>query len=146
MNAGEAVAIVSDVFARAGLTLGGRSRAAIGRFAKGKLEAGENEDTVRAWAQHFAERKVQGAAIKPSQAWDDVAGGDSPARMAGVPMDKETRAQRRHSGYEWLGDALTDRQQVVLATVQELTREGLSTAEIVERVLGPKPPEVDDAA
>lgn len=149
MNAGEVVGIIADVFARAGLSLGDRSRAALGRYAKSKLEAGENEETVRAWAEHFAARKVQGAAIKPSQAWDDVAGAtveDNPALMAGVPRTRDQRQKRRQTGYEWLGDGLTDRQQVILATVQELTREGLSTAEVVERVLGPRPSEDGTAA
>lgn len=143
MQANEAVAIVTDCFLRAGLELGGKSRAAVGRFAKSKLEAGESADDVRAWAGHFGERKAQGAKLTPSHAWEDVTGADSPAVMAGVPQTSEKMRERsrirRHADYEWLADRMSDRQGRMLATVQELTRAGKSTPYIVEAVLGPRP-------
>jgi hypothetical protein len=59
-------------------------------------------------------------------------------------LTKEERTKRRTENYDHLFD-LSDKQEVMLATIQQLTKEGKTTAEIVDRVLGPSEYEGEDA-
>jgi hypothetical protein len=147
MNAGNAVALVVEQVTGAGKTIADpKKKQAIGNYAAKLIDNGATDDELRAWCIHYGSRLAEGARIRPSQAWEDVANGKlSPTALAGVPANKERNRQRRAEGYEWLDDKMTDKQQVMLATVQRLTKEGLSTAEIVDRVLGPSEYEGEDA-
>jgi hypothetical protein len=147
MNAGNAVALVVEQVTSAGKTIADpKKKQSIGNYAAQLIDKGATDDELRAWATHYGTRLAQGARIRPSQAWEDVTNGQavSPAALAGLPANKERNRERRSEGYEWLGEQMTDRQQVMLATVQELSREGLTTAQIVERVLGPREWEGDE--
>lgn len=143
MNAGNAVAIVCEHVNAAGKTIDSRKRMAIGNYAGQLVDNGATDDELRAWAMHYGTRLGEGARIRPSQAWEDVTGNNvSATAVAGVPVVKERQRERRREGYEWLADRITASQQETLATVQKLTRDGFTTADIVERVLGPRPQEI----
>ena len=143
MNAGDAVAIVVEHLTAAGMSIDGRKRAGIGKYAATLIDNGATDDELNRWANHYGERLAEGAHIRPSQAWEDVTGeqGVSPTALAGVPLAKERAKVRRAEGYEHLFD-LSEKQEVMLATIQQLTKEGLSTGEIVERILGPREEDV----
>lgn len=147
MNAGEATGLVVDQIIAAGKTLTDkRKKAAIGNYAAKLIDNGATDDQLRAWATHYGQRLATGARIRPSQAWEDVTNEQavSPTALAGMPATKERQRERRSEGYEWLSEKMSDKQNVMLATIQQLGKEGLSTGEIVERVLGPSEAEGDE--
>lgn len=140
MNAGEATGLVVDQVIAAGKTLtDNHKKAAIGNYAAKLIDNGATDDQLTAWATHYGQRLAAGARIRPSQAWEDVTNeqGVSPTALAGVPANRERQRERRTRDLEHLFE-LSDRQNVILASLQELAKEGLATGDIVGRILGPR--------